>query len=221
MKKHRTGRVSLPIAKLTATIALATTLTFTACEEKGGGGGTFTDTRDSKTYKTVKIGEQVWMAENLNYEMIEGSKCYDNDPANCKKYGRLYDWNTAIKACPSGWHLLSNEEWDKLIEVAGSEGSAYTNLKATSGWGDNNKGTDKFGFSALPGGKYGYLDPEACEDGCDPSFWDIGYGGYWWSSTGGDGGDYAQSKYMGTDLEDVDGGYFHKSRLRSVRCVKD
>jgi len=118
--------------------------------------GSFEDTRDDITYKTVKIGEQTWMAENLNYNAT-GSKCYNDKEYFCKRDGRLYDRATALKACPAGWHLPTDEEWTIMDNVAGGAGTATTGkkLKATRGWLDSTKtkpfnGTDDFGFSALP-----------------------------------------------------------------------
>jgi uncharacterized protein (TIGR02145 family) len=185
--------------------------------------GTFTDTRGSKTYKTTKIGEQVWMAENLNYE-VEGSRCYKDSISYCDKYGRLYDWATAMKVCPKGWHLPSNEEWDKLIRYADGDKStknpyrskttAGKYLKATSGWNDSGNGEDKFGFSALPGG----------DGNSGGDFNGVGYYGGWWSTS-----DYlAYYRYMSYSNNSVyhrnkstfygSGG---KSYLQSVRCVGD
>ena len=174
-------------------LALAITFTFTACGEK-------------QTYKTVKIGEQVWMAENLNYE-AEGSKCYDDKPDNCKKYGRLYDWETAMKACPSGWHLPSKEEWDKLIEVAGDR-SAGKYLKATSSWNENGNGTDAYGFAALPGGI----------GNSDGGFSNGGNDGYWWSSS--ESSNDAYIRMMSYGLEESYWSYYGKNLLLSVRCIQ-
>lgn len=108
--------------------------------------GTLVDERDGQTYRTTKIGSQVWMAENLNVD-LSGSVCYGNDDENCKKYGRLYTWDVAMKACPTGWHLPYSKEVDILLDNVGSK----DNLRASNGW-EGWEGTDSYGFSALPAG---------------------------------------------------------------------
>jgi uncharacterized protein (TIGR02145 family) len=166
-----------------------------------------------ETYPTVVIGTQTWFAKNLNYN-VEGSKCYDNDPANCTKYGRLYDWSTALTICPSGWHLPSDAEWTVLMNFVGSS-NAGTKLKAKSGWDEhetNGNGTDNYGFSALPGG-IGYSDGR---------FSGVGGVGLWWSTSEHE---YLSSRayFSGIDHYDED-AYLNagdKSGLLSVRCVKD
>jgi uncharacterized protein (TIGR02145 family) len=130
------------------------------------GGGSFTDNRDGKTYKTVKIGTQTWMAENLNYQTAD-SWCYDNKSSNCATYGRLYTWDAAMGACPSGWHLPTRADWDVLVNYVGSS-TAGTKLK-TSSWG----GTNDYGFSALPGGNRNI----------EGTFVVLGSWGGWWSAT--------------------------------------
>ena len=168
---------------------------------------TFTDKRDGKEYKTIEIGTQTWMAENLNYN-ANSSLCYKNEPENCEKYGRLYDWVAAMKACPSGWHLPSISEYEKLDNAVGGENVAGKKLKAKSGWNKNGNGTDEFGFSALPGG-YGYSDG---------SFYNVGNNGDWWSTTEYNAS-YAYLRGMIFDYSDSI-YYDNKSNLRSVRCVQ-
>ncbi len=167
------------------------------------------DTRNGKTYKTVKIGEQVWMAENLNYK-TENSYCYKDDEANCAKYGRLYEWDAAKTACPAGWHLPSKGEFEALFVAVGSQDVAGTKLKSTSGWLDNGNGDDVFGFSALPAGNGG--------DG--GSYYNEGEGAVFWSST--EDGSYRAYR---TDLYyGVDEAYLNlnlKYTGFSVRCLKD
>ena len=75
----------------------------------------FTDSRDKHVYKWVKIGTQTWMAENLAYKADRGCWAYNNKKSNVKTYGYLYNWETAKKVCPSGWHLPTDTEWTTMI----------------------------------------------------------------------------------------------------------
>jgi uncharacterized protein (TIGR02145 family) len=179
--------------------------------------GTFTDKRDKQTYKTVTVGGNKWMAENLNVK-TGTSWCYDNQESNCKKYGRLYAWSTAAKmACPEGWHLPTRDEWGTLAKAAGGTGpygaggAAGTKLKSKTDWNDGG-GTDQFGFSALPGG---LRFP-------DGTFSSVGVhgNGYWWAVTQtSDGKAYARG--MSSDgnsfIEFEESG---KDKGFSVRCVE-
>jgi uncharacterized protein (TIGR02145 family) len=167
------------------------------------------DGRDGNKYNAIKIGSQVWMAENLNYD-AEGSKCYGNKPENCKKYGRLYDWNTAKKVCPKGWHLPSDKEWQKLVDFAGDNKVAVTKLKAKISWNYNGSGTDDYGFAALPGGN----------GNSGGSFFNVGNNGNWWSATEDDANN-AWDRNMGYGYIKVNRSNSYKSYLFSVRCVQD
>ena len=120
------------------------------------------DPRDNKTYKTVKIGDQVWMAENLNLN-TNSSYCYGEEPSSkqnrnpglCSTYGRLYKWDVATQVCPGGWHLPSKAEFETLLKTVGGQDSAGIKLKSVDGWKFEKKetvGTDDYGFTALPGG---------------------------------------------------------------------
>jgi uncharacterized protein (TIGR02145 family) len=169
----------------------------------------FTDLRDNKIYYIVPIGNQVWMAENLAYA-AEGSKCYNNDPKNDKEYGRLYDWETAKKACPPGWHLPSDAEWQELVDFAGGYKIAGKKLKAKSGWNENGNGTDDYGFAAFP-----------CGIGnSDGGFGGFGGYGLWWSSSESDAND-AYRRHISHRYDGVYRGSYSKNLLFSVRCVRD
>jgi len=78
--------------------------------------GYFTDIRDGQKYKVIKIAGQTWMAQNFNFETPGGCWCYENNPANCETYGRLYNWETARKSAPIGWHLPTTGEQETLIQ---------------------------------------------------------------------------------------------------------
>jgi len=170
----------------------------------------FTDPRDGHKYRTVKIGKQTWMAQNLNYQPQSGKFwSYDNDDSKNDKYGRLYDWNTAVAVCPIGWHLPSRQEWLELITMTG-ESEAGVALKSEMDWERDGNGTDDCGFSALPGGSRKF----------DGDFENIGTYGKWWSATE-NGNDNAYFRYTGYNLDRVIEGINFKSTGFSVRCVRD
>ena len=117
------------------------------------------DNRDGQVYKTVKIGEQVWMAQNLNYIdtakaiFKDSSWCYDNNPRNCALAGRLYTWTVAKDSlCPEGYHLPDTTEWNTLFASVGGTANAGTVLRSILGW-DSVNGTNDYGFSAVAVGE--------------------------------------------------------------------
>ena len=144
------------------------------CDETGTNYQGCGEGDDSYVYSggTVRIGNQTWMAKNLD-RATKNSKCYENSPDSCAKYGRLYTWTDARKACPSGWHLPSGAEWTQLTDFVGGASTAGRKLKSTSGWNYNGNGTDEYGFSALPGGN----------GSSGGNFSSAGNYGYWWSAT--------------------------------------
>ena len=113
--------------------------------------GSFTDPRDGQTYRTVTIGNQIWMAQNLNYK-TSNSVCNVEKDADCNLYGRYYTWAAAKTACPSGWRLPSYDDWVDLLNEVGGASVAATKLKAKSVWSRGENGEDAYGFSALPAG---------------------------------------------------------------------
>jgi uncharacterized protein (TIGR02145 family) len=173
-----------------------------------------TDSRDNKTYKIVKIGEQTWMAENLNYD-ANRSLCYDAKPANCSKYGMLYEWETAKKVCPSGWHLPSKAEWEKLADSVGKREEEARKLKAKSGWAENSNGEDAYGFAALPGGNGG-LDHEGFD-----LYFNAGYHGYWWSSSSDPDSHHPYNSFISYDAKSLSFAEVLESNWFSVRCARD
>jgi len=160
----------------------------------------FTDPRDKNVYDLVSIGNQIWMAKNLNFKTETGSKCYD-----CEKYGRLYNWETAKNAaCPSGFHLPERSEWEKITNLK----NASKDLKSKTGWGDAYGGNDEYGFAALPGG--------SCTSEGDCSW--AGLSGAWWTSTD----IYKDAYTYNIDYDDESSySYNNKSDFYSVRCVKN
>ena len=127
-------------------------------------GGSFTDARDGRVYKTIDIWGQTWMAENLDYRdsvakpELEGNRwCYDDEQEQCDTYGSLYSCEISKSVCPAGWHLPTISDWMNLYNfIVLMGGDPQNGLRAKEGWSDNTghsrNGTDVLGFTALPGG---------------------------------------------------------------------
>lgn len=179
--------------------------------ENNDGYEEFCDLRDKQVYGAQKIGDNIWMTQNLNYDM-DGSY-RPNTNQYSAKYGRYYTWNAAMAACPSGWHLPSEYEFKKLIETAGGEGYAGRHLKSTSMWYSSGAGIDDFGFAALPAG---LVDNKG-------DFYYATNFTYFWSSE--DGGDPSSEqalrmtlRYDSDDAQLVNA--FKDDVAYSVRCVQ-
>jgi uncharacterized protein (TIGR02145 family) len=168
----------------------------------------FIDSRDDNAYMYITIGTQVWMAENLRYE-TSNYKCYGNDNNNCEIFGKLYNWNTAQTACPFGWHLPDDAEWNALENFVGSS-NAGTRLKASSDIWISNKGTDDFGFTALPGGFH--------RNGFEQMREVAGF----WSATAGLQSGSAHFRYFSYLNNTLNlAGFYVDTGFAYVRCIKN
>lgn len=152
----------------------------------------------AQSIKEIKIGNSVWMADNLKTN-IKGSCSYNDDPKNDSKYGRLYTWEVSKNACPIGWHLPNEKEWDQLIEYLG--GNEYAGKKLKVGGSS--------GFNALLAG-----------------FSNVGgfmlinsYGSYWTSTSFDD--THAWYIFLNSKDDLATKTYFTKTYGLSVRCKKN
>ncbi|MBR4915521.1 MAG: hypothetical protein IKZ45_00345 [Fibrobacter sp.] len=199
----------------------------------------YRDLRNSKLYRVVRMGTQIWMAENLNYN-VENSYCYYNNPDTCTKYGRLYTWAAAMDSvgkystsgkgcgdgrqclptypvrgvCPEGWHLPDSTEWNKLIYTVPVWPNVGKKLKAAYDWRylEQYYGTDEYSFTALPAGF-------RQTDGKYSGLHDYTY--YWSSNEDGSSSAYSMRLYYGSSDASLVKDYSYKSTAFSVRCIKN
>ena len=199
--------------------------------------GTMTD-QDGNVYKTITIGKQIWMAENLRTTKYNdgtsipnirsnsewenttiGAYCnYNNTSSNdtIATFGRLYNWHAVNtgKLAPTGWHVSTDAEWTTLTEYLGGENVAGAKLKetGTTHWvAPNESATNETGFSALPGGN---------RDDYNGYIGFIGYYGSWWSATELNASD-AWDRGMGYDYSNISKNSSSKKAGFSVRCLKN
>jgi uncharacterized protein (TIGR02145 family) len=182
---------------------------------------TFTDSRDGRIYKYIKIGTQEWMAENLDFKTDSDSWNYWESDVYGAKYGRLYTWSAAMKAIPIGWHLPTDAEWKQLeIQIGmdqieadrlGIRGTTEGDkLKSVSEWTVSEKRTDEVGFAALPGGFRS-----------NPGIYlEMNLGSFWWSGTD-DKNLQAYFRLITVLSPKIGRGLGYKGEGYSVRCVKN
>ena len=211
--------------------------------------GTMTDSRDGKTYKTVKIGNQIWMAENLNYadsvtttSLIDESWCYNDVAANCDVGGRLYSWFAAIDLkktgcgngpnclttlpvqgiCPEGWHLPDSTEWNTLFAAVGGASTAGKMLKSQGGWNNDYDGSIVKGIDA-----YGFSALPVGHRYNNGFFSDEGRNARFWTASEDSSArdlSFRTGAYYVTLLTSIEKAFFDsyvKSKGHSVRCVMD
>ena len=187
--------------------------------------GKLIDVRDGHVYKTIQIGNQIWMAENLNFTTDSGSICYDNQPSNCEKFGRLYTWDVAKIVCPKDWHLPSDNEWQilertlgmpeneiNLIGYRGGNNNIAGKIKSKNNWDSSSDLVyADVGFNALPAGNYGFHEN---------SFGLLNCNAFFWTST-----PYKNEFAWNRDIRYTDNTIYRSQKYRlvgfSVRCIKD
>ena len=162
-------------------------------------------TNNIKQYKTVRIEHQVWMAENMNYKTGK-SWCYEDDDFYCKKYGRLYDWSTANKICPAGWHLPSDSEWNEMEKLTGKKGVVNTISAVKGGWRDSdpNEYTLDKQRSGEREGRWHNVDEN----------------GNWWTSTVFEATGSVRTRHLSASNE-FTGNLNEKAHGLSVRCIQN
>ena len=232
-------------------IALVLALFFTACsdyedmyqdaygyllDEAKIDYGYFVDDRDNQSYKTIKIGTQTWMAENLNYEYKVNKKIFGNvENSKHPEYGRYYTWAAAMDSaavfsadgkgcgygkscspsteaqgvCPEGWHLPTKDEFVSLWRAVGGQSTAGINLKFRKGWENDGDGINRYGFSALPAGGY-----------YKQTFLNVGGNAAFWSATAFNNKE-AYFMDLHSSSDDANWNNHTKEEAYSVRCLKN
>lgn len=195
--------------------------------------GFVVDARDGQTYRTVKIGKQVWMTQNMRYAAPKSAEtkdsigtCYKDQSSYCNRYGRLYYWNEAVNICPDGWRLPDSLDFAILVASVGGVDTAGKNLKSIKYWDDYEgydtktgehierpgNGTDQYGFTVLPAGYTAYNNEVSA----------VGVATYFWTTL------ELNAEYMrnvsfrnSNGKVELDARGKKEGDLRSVRCLRN